>query len=241
MVCPLGFYCSGGMAVPCPAGTYGAAAALSSPACSGPCAAGYTCPAASTTPEHTLCGGIAVYCPEGSAIAVLAAPGEYTLGPTPATRTGVRPCPSGSYCVGGVRLPCEAGSFGCADRLPTSTCNGPCTAGFYCPAGSVSSQEAACGGHASSPDAASYFCPQGSAAALPVGPGNYSTGSTQDAPHRRTGQAVCPPGRYCAGGVTVRVRICRGCWPVGACRTAACRHLCSRDSGCAYAVCVLLR
>jgi hypothetical protein len=148
-----------------------------------------------------------VYCPEGSAVAVLAAPGEYTIGPTPATRTGVLPCPSGSYCVGGVRSPCEAGTFGCADRLSAPICNGPCAAGFFCPAGSVSSQEASCGGNASSPNAASYFCPQGAAVSLRVGAGNFSTGSAEDAPHRRTGQAVCSPGRYCAGGVSVRVPV----------------------------------
>jgi hypothetical protein len=208
VACQPGQYCSDGVAAPCPAGTYGATTALPSAACSGPCAAGYVCPVASTTPTHTPCGGIGVYCPEGSAIGVPAAPGEFTEGPSPATRTGVLPCPSGSYCVGGMRLPCEGGTFGCADRLSSASCNGPCTAGFFCPAGSVSSQQATCGGNASSPNAASYFCPLGAAAALRVGAGNYSTGSADDAPHRRTGQAVCPPGRYCAGGVSVRAPVC---------------------------------
>ncbi len=205
VACQPGQYCSDGVTNPCPAGTFGATEALPSSACSGPCAAGYTCPASSTSPTQTPCGGVGVYCPEGSAMAMFAAPGEYTVGPTYATRTGILPCPSGSYCVGGMRSPCEAGTFGCADRLSIPTCNGPCTAGFFCPAGSVSSQQSACGGSASAPDAASYFCPQGAAAALRVGAGNYSTGSPADVPHRRTGQAVCPPGRYCAGGVTVCV------------------------------------
>lgn len=48
--CPVGYYCSSGLATPsqCPAGTYGAEVGLSSALCSGQCVEGYYCPAGST-------------------------------------------------------------------------------------------------------------------------------------------------------------------------------------------------
>jgi hypothetical protein len=35
---------------------------------------------------------------------------------------------------------CPAGRFGCASRLGSPDCNGPCNPGFFCPEGSDSSQ-----------------------------------------------------------------------------------------------------
>jgi hypothetical protein len=205
-----------GVAEVCPPGTYGAVAGLASPECSGACVAGYFCPANSTSATQAPCGGVSAYCPAGSGRAREAAPGEYTLGPTVTTRNSSLPCPSGSYCAGGVRSLCEAGSFGCADRLSVPTCNGPCTAGYYCPAGSTSSQAEPCGGGPGQPDAAAYYCPPGAPLPSRVGDGNYSTGSPDFAPHVRTGQAVCPAGRFCVGGVVVR-----GCAVLPCCRGAA--------------------
>ena len=86
------------------------------------------------------CGNESMYCPLGSGAPLIAQPGVYTVGPSPATRNGTLPCVSGSYCVNGTMLPCPAGRFGCADRLGDPLCNGPCTAGFYCPTGSSGSQ-----------------------------------------------------------------------------------------------------
>jgi hypothetical protein len=203
--CQPGQFCVGGVAAPCPAGVYGATPALQSSMCSGPCSAGYFCPANSTAATQVPCGSVTVFCPARSGLPQVAAAGKYTVGPSNATRNDSAPCPGGSYCIGGVQFLCEAGSFGCADRLSVSTCNGPCTSGYYCPAGSTSSLAHACGGNATHPDAASWYCPQGSPVAVRVGPGNYSSGSPEDAPHVRTGQSVCPPGHYCVGGVLVRV------------------------------------
>jgi hypothetical protein len=69
----------------------------------------------------------------------------------------------------------------------------------------------ACGGNNDTwPDAPAWYCPVGSGAPIPVGPGNYST--PQAAPrHQRSGQAVCPPGRYCEGGLVVSVDKQRHC------------------------------
>ncbi len=205
--CQPGQYCAGGLVAPCPAGVYGATPEQASPACSGPCAPGHFCPAGSTSAFQFPCGGEDVFCPAGSGLPQAAAPGMFTMGPTPATRDDSAPCPGGSYCAGGVQRRCEAGSFGCADRLSTPTCNGPCTAGHFCPAGSISSRARACGGDASQRDAASWYCPQGSQSAQRVGLGNYSTGSLEGSPHLRTGQSVCPSGHYCADGVLVRVSL----------------------------------
>ncbi len=204
VACQPGRFCENGVASLCPAGVYGATPELSSSRCSGPCAAGFYCPAGSTSAAQSPCGGVEVYCPASSGQPLVAAPGEYTVGPTNATRNDSAPCPGGSYCSGGVLFPCEAGSFGCADRLSAPTCNGPCTAGYFCPPGSTSSRAHACGGGEEQQDAESYYCPQGSTTALRVGQGNYSTGSPDHAPHVRTGQSVCTPGHYCVGGVKVR-------------------------------------
>lgn len=154
------------------------------------------------------CGAVDVYCPEGSGAPTPVAAGEYTRGPSPATRNATAKCPVGSYCAGGALFPCPPGRYGCSDRLATPDCNGPCTAGFVCPEGSTSSQGVPCGGRPSDPTAATYYCPTGSGAPLRVGAGNYSTpatGSSAEAPHQRTGQAVCPPGSYCSAGLRVRV------------------------------------
>jgi hypothetical protein len=196
------------MASACPAGTFGAVAELSTPACSGQCWAGYFCPSSSTSASQIPCGGVDLYCPVGSAWPQVSPAGDYTVGPTERTRNSSVPCPSGSFCIGGVMAPCLAGSFGCSRRLSTPTCNGPCTAGFYCPSGSLSSQAVACGGNSSLPDAATHYCPQGAALPSVVAVGFYSVGSPVDAPHLRTGQLVCPLGFYCTGGIAVRANRC---------------------------------
>jgi hypothetical protein len=48
-------------------------------------------------------------------------------------------CPVGSYCPDGASdpLPCPGGRFGAEEGLYTSSCSGPCTAGFFCPPGST--------------------------------------------------------------------------------------------------------
>jgi hypothetical protein len=85
-------------------------------------------------------------------------------------------------------------------------CTQPCTAGFFCPEGSLSAQERACGGSASNPLAAAVLCPTGSSNATAVSAGWYSTGSAPEAPHQRSGQAMCPVGSYCIDGVRVRAQ-----------------------------------
>ena len=201
--CPVGSYCVGGERFVCPGGRFGSTALQSVETCDGPCAAGYFCPANSTSPTAQPCGNDTVYCPIGVAAPVPAPLGEYTVGPSPSTRNGTRLCVSGNYCQAGVSTPCPAGQFGCADRLYGADCNGPCASGYYCPAGSVSVVAHPCGGNASTPNAAAYFCPGGSGAPTLVSTGYYSTGSSESSPELRSGQALCLAGSYCVNGLSV--------------------------------------
>jgi len=54
-VCPMGSYCVDGVVYDCPAGRYGGGDRLTTPDCTGPCAKGYYCPAASTTKNQNPC------------------------------------------------------------------------------------------------------------------------------------------------------------------------------------------
>ena len=125
--CPVGSYCSNGVAMLCPAGRFGAVPQMPSLQCSGGCAVGFYCPANSTSPTQVPCGNVSVYCPAGSGGPTVALPGQWTqdklgvgigLGDAPTngttTMASAVPCPSGSYCLGGVATPCSAGRFGCA-------------------------------------------------------------------------------------------------------------------------------
>ena len=168
--CEPGSFCALGVKWPCPPGTFGNSSQLQNPACSGMCDAGYGtyrealvrvqrtpdviekaqhcacdphryyCDGGAIVGTQHPCGDASVYCPMGSGVPAVAVPGEYTTGPAANTRNSTLPCPSGSFCLDGVRALCPAGRFGCADRLSTAGCNGPCTAGFFCPLGSNSSQ-----------------------------------------------------------------------------------------------------
>ncbi len=92
----------------CPAGRYGSTTGLSSSLCSGPCDAGYLCPAGSVGPRQNVCGGVERYCPQGDAGSPRIAPvGKFTVpeSGSPATRSGIQDCPPNDYCSGGERSP----------------------------------------------------------------------------------------------------------------------------------------
>ncbi len=57
MRCPVGQYSmiAAGSCSPCPLGRYGATSGLTTPSCTGPCAAGYQCGGLATVPNVTLC------------------------------------------------------------------------------------------------------------------------------------------------------------------------------------------
>ncbi len=176
--------------------------------CRAPCAHHhrYYCDGNSTVPTQHPCGNASVYCPRGSGSPRVALPGEFTQGPSNATMSSTSPCPSGSYCLGGSRILCPGGRFGCADRLGSEECNGLCTPGFYCPTGATSSQAVPCGGSDTNPLATTLYCPVGSVSPRQVDVGYYSLAQTA-AVHQRSGQALCPEGSFCVLGVLVRIAV----------------------------------
>lgn len=107
--------------------------------------------------------------------------------------------PPGSYSPDGVNLyTCPAGTFGAASGLTTSACSGQCAPGFYCPAGSTSATQIACGGP-------TVFCPASSAAPLPCPNSSFTgplaTGRYPAAPPTtRYTCTPCPADQLCSGG-----------------------------------------
>jgi hypothetical protein len=80
---------------------------------------------------------------------------------------------------------CAAGRWGAAPALPTADCNGTCTAGYACAAGSTSPTAVACG--------AGRYSLAGAGACSECPPGRF--GSTQ-ALATADCSGLCPAGRY---------------------------------------------
>ena len=96
------------------------------------CPEGYMCPCGL---RPAPCSSPGSFCPRGSSAALPASPGYQSValavpgGDT--VFTAQAPCPVGSFCSGGVRVPCLAGSFGTkAAQAAQSSCV-QCAAGFY--------------------------------------------------------------------------------------------------------------
>lgn len=119
---------------------------------------------------------------------------SYATGGNASTRTGFSSCPLGSYCPGdGYAYFCPPGTYGSSANITSFSCSGPCSPGYYCLAGSVSSQNVTCGWPG-------VYCPGGSSAPLSVPIGSYSTGGTNVT---RSGYSICGPGTYCVNGSQV--------------------------------------
>jgi len=172
--CPPGWHCSGGIRQPCAPGTYNSLSGATNSSSCIACPAGYYCESASTHPFKHPCGLKSTqYCPAGSEHPLTVGLGYYSRGPVtvgedfttrsltlevgisvggstdnlPAGLVGfsaASACPRGSYCLHGVRHLCPAGRYGSVGQQTNSSCSGPCTEGYYCPAGSESAQERPC-------------------------------------------------------------------------------------------------
>lgn len=104
-----------------------------------------------------------------------------------------RSCPTGSYCVTGSGLPvlCPAGRFGSATLLTAATCNGACTAGYFCVAGSTSATATIC--------PLGSYCPASSSVATACAAGLYGS-TTALATSSCTGP--CTAGYWCPLGAS---------------------------------------
>ncbi|POM58887.1 hypothetical protein PHPALM_36409 [Phytophthora palmivora] len=179
-----------------------------------PCLAGYYCPLATTVP--LACGAVDVFCPEGSPIPTTATTGYYTTwkadtgtsvteeqfafdyveghqlaAQNQTIRSDQHICEKGSYCIGGVKRLCPAGTYGASEGLSTAACTAPCPVGFYCPTGTADYSLFPCMQRTS-------FCRLGSSIPIAVDAG-YFTVATQAG--LRTDETICPIGSYCIGGV----------------------------------------
>jgi hypothetical protein len=131
-----------------------------------------------------------VYCPSGASLPINVSAGYYSVG-TVGQRSDQQQCAPGSYCVGGVAIPCPAGLFGASSGLSSPGCSGNCSAGHACPMGSTNA--------AGMPCPPGRFSLSGWGACADCGPGRYgaSSGASTAA---CTGP--CTAGYFCAPGST---------------------------------------
>ena len=106
-----------------------------------------------------------------------------------------RLCPPGFWCdAAGASHPCPPGF---ANPSPggssPSACSAPCTPGFFCPAGSSSTEATPCG--------LGFFCAASSGAPQPIGAGWMGLGGVSGWQPSlvRSGRAPCPEGFTCSG------------------------------------------
>ena len=111
------------------------------------------------------------------------------------TRTGQTVAPKGHYAENGVLYPCPAGTF--SNSLGATSCTeNVCSAGFYCPEGSVSATARECYPGADPPThPAEYYCVAGTNAPTKVLAGYYTI--PEDGPEtQREGQELADPTLY---------------------------------------------
>lgn len=202
--CPKGSYCVEGRRHACHSGYFGNSEGLFTETCSGPCPAGWFCPAGSTSAKDRPCEvSPAIFCPERSSHQRSVNLGFYATDSRHDEGGGYGAeaiCPSGSYCQGGVRHLCPGGRFGSFQQMTNASCSGVCKAGWYCPEGSISSTQNPCGYN-------DNYCPEGSAAPVQVRLGHYTIGEEEEHGEHpgdnhdalnKLAMEECGPGYYCA-------------------------------------------
>jgi hypothetical protein len=99
----------------CVGGRFGSSPALTTPDCSGTCDAGFYCPAGSTSSRAFACGGVASFCPTGSASPSPVGAGNYSipLSSPLNQRSGQAACPPNRVCSGGILSPAVDFSAAC--------------------------------------------------------------------------------------------------------------------------------
>lgn len=145
-----------------------------------------------------MCGDPSLYCPvvtsfpHGNHKPIPVSEGYFTIGNGGAaeggdgasavvTRTSQSIAPPGYYARKGIKYICPAGKYGATAGLSTPECSGDCDVdGFYCPPGSISPFQKACG----SPN---VICPAGVVVPMQVRPGYYTSDPSLE---------LCPPGMW---------------------------------------------
>jgi hypothetical protein len=88
---------------------------------------------------------------------------------------------------------CPAGRY----QDTPGSCQGVCTAGYFCPQGSTADKVEPCGG-------SEWYCPEGTQVRLDVASGWFSSGSGSvilDDTKYNFNKTMCPPGSYCIQGL----------------------------------------
>jgi hypothetical protein len=157
--------------------------------CSGACALGHYCPAASTRSTQ-------VPCPAGrygnvtglrTADCSLSCPGMDDTGEALSAASL-----DGRGGRGGGAN--DVGSFATGSYICPSGSESICEPGYFCPVGSTSSVMKPCGGSA-------RYCPKGSPRPIPVTLGFFTTPIGAGRATNRSSQVECPRGSYCIGGI----------------------------------------
>jgi len=192
-----------------------------------PCPAGFFCNRGSAEP--VACGGASLYCPANSSSPLSVSAGSYGIGGnTSITQTEQVLCEPGFYCSGGVRFPCDPGTFSNdTGSLSCAVC-GTCQPGRFVVENCSSLQTGTCencpsGTYSDEIDGIDcktcpegFFCPEASPGPLSCGglslycpPGSsepqnvrtaYYTTPTFASSRTRTGQQPCEQGFQCIGG-----------------------------------------
>ena len=215
VACPAGHYSTAGAGAcsACPGGTYGTGGSTS-PACSGDCAAGYACPAGSSSGNAVPClpgyysqarAAECTACPGGkygsvsllssNACSGMCTAGYYCPAGSVSPVPEANPCPAGFYSTSGATtcIACPGGKYGTGSPVATSAaCTGECTAGYACTSGSVSATALAC--------PAGYYSIAGQASCTQCPGGTYGTGSAVATSDACDGS--CAAGSYSLAGST---------------------------------------
>lgn len=181
--CVPGSFCVNGSISLCPGGRFGATQRLSSAVCSGQCRQGYYCAPGSVSAEQEPCSGVGFFCGPACAAPERAAPGRYAA---PAKDMSIE-CPRAFYCSDGTKEPCPVGVYGATTGLSRAICSGQCSAGYFCPPGSVQANQTKCAQPGT-------FCPLG-ALSVSLAPNGTMPNADQ------SGVVDCPIRFWCTGGI----------------------------------------
>ncbi|KPP71460.1 SCO-spondin-like [Scleropages formosus] len=216
-LCSPGFYCPKGTShmLPCPSGTFNPLEGAASADACVPCLPGKYCAGSGLDSPSGLCWP-GHYCvlgansPAPNTTGISTHLSSYTADEFLLDQSRGDICPKGYYCPSGSShpRPCPPGAFlGKYGAKSEVECD-PCTPGFYCPEWGQGSADLKC------PEG--WYCPAGSGSsqqldyqcdpghACPSGsilPSPCPSGSYQPLPAQPT-CSTCPPGHYCSLGAT---------------------------------------